>query len=85
MTTSSPSTMPEHRSPPIGEAGEGGALEVVGLRKRFGLLRHGGAGKTTLIPVLLGLTRPDGGEIRVLGHRLPGARAPGRRRSRGWA
>jgi beta-exotoxin I transport system ATP-binding protein len=37
----------------------------------FGFLGPNGAGKTTTIRLLLGLLRPDGGEITVLGRRLP--------------
>jgi len=33
----------------------------------FGLIGENGAGKTTFIKMLLGITRPDGGEITVLG------------------
>ncbi|HXY68279.1 MAG TPA: ABC transporter ATP-binding protein [Gemmatimonadales bacterium] len=39
----------------------------------FGFLGPNGAGKTTTIRILLGLIRPDGGEVRVLG-RAPGGR-----------
>ena len=38
------------------------------------LLGPNGAGKTTTLMMLLGITRPDGGEIRLLGHRLPEGR-----------
>ena len=38
------------------------------------LLGANGAGKTTTLMMLLGVTEPDGGEIRVLGHRLPAER-----------
>ncbi|WP_069812096.1 ABC transporter ATP-binding protein [Streptomyces sp. TP-A0874] len=36
----------------------------------FGLLGPNGAGKSTLVRQLTGLTRPDAGEVRVLGHDL---------------
>ncbi len=39
----------------------------VGPGEIFGLLGPNGAGKTTTIEMLEGLTRPDGGELRVLG------------------
>ena len=35
------------------------------------LLGPNGAGKTTTLMMLLGITQPDAGEIRLLGHRLP--------------
>jgi ABC-2 type transport system ATP-binding protein len=37
----------------------------------FGFLGPNGAGKSTTIRMLLGLLRPDGGEARVLGARIP--------------
>ncbi|MFZ5653902.1 MAG: ATP-binding cassette domain-containing protein [Pseudomonadota bacterium] len=37
----------------------------------FGLLGPNGAGKTTTLRMLLGLTPPDGGELRVLGEPIP--------------
>jgi len=38
----------------------------------FGLLGPNGAGKTTTLRMLLGMTPPDSGELRVLGHPVPG-------------
>ena len=37
----------------------------------YGLLGPNGSGKTTLIRALVGLVRPDAGEVRVLGARMP--------------
>ncbi len=52
------------------------ALDDVALELREGqllaLLGPNGAGKTTLLSALLGLLRPDGGQVRVFGHR-PGS------------
>jgi ABC-2 type transport system ATP-binding protein len=41
----------------------------------FGFLGHNGAGKTTLIRMLLGLTSPDGGTMRISGRPIPQDRA----------
>jgi ABC-2 type transport system ATP-binding protein len=41
----------------------------------YGFLGHNGAGKTTLIRMLLGLTEPDAGSMRVSGRPLPRERA----------
>jgi ABC-2 type transport system ATP-binding protein len=41
----------------------------------FGFLGHNGAGKTTLIRMLLGLTQPDAGTMRMAGRPLPEQRA----------
>ncbi len=41
----------------------------------YGFLGHNGAGKTTLIRMLLGLTEPSGGTIRIGGEAMPDARA----------
>src|SRR5436305_4690739 len=41
----------------------------------FGFLGANGAGKTTLIRLLLGLAEPTSGDMRVLGHEMPGGRA----------
>ena len=51
----------------------------------FGLLGPNGAGKTTLIRSIVGLTRPDEGEIRVFGRRAWGEGAAAARRSIGYA
>lgn len=40
----------------------------VGRGEIFGFLGPNGSGKTTTIKALLGLIRPDGGELKVLGH-----------------
>jgi lipooligosaccharide transport system ATP-binding protein len=46
----------------------------------FGLLGPNGAGKTTTLRMLLGLVRPDAGEIDLLGHPVPKAAREGRMR-----
>jgi ABC-2 type transport system ATP-binding protein len=39
----------------------------------YGFLGPNGAGKTTTIRLMLGMTRPAAGSIRLLGHEVPGA------------
>jgi ABC-2 type transport system ATP-binding protein len=46
----------------------------------YGLLGPNGSGKSTLIRVLSTLLLPDGGEVRMLGYRLPGDEREVRRR-----
>jgi len=46
----------------------------------FGLLGPNGAGKTTTLRLALGLTRPDGGQITLLGHRVPERASEARKR-----
>jgi ABC-2 type transport system ATP-binding protein len=51
------------------------ALDGISLRvprgQIYGLLGPNGAGKTTLIRAICGLVKADGGEVKVLGHRMP--------------
>jgi ABC-2 type transport system ATP-binding protein len=54
------------------------ALQGVNLSLRrgeiYGLLGPNGSGKTTLIRCVLGLVRPDAGNVQVLGRRMPDRR-----------
>jgi len=60
------------------------ALDGVNLRvpqgSIYGFLGPNGAGKTTTIRVLLGLLRPQAGEVRLLGHPIPAQRLAALRR-----
>lgn len=47
---------------------------TVGEGEIVALLGPNGAGKTTTLMMLLGITEPDAGSVRLLGHRLPGQR-----------
>jgi ABC-2 type transport system ATP-binding protein len=40
-----------------------------------GLLGHNGAGKSTVLGIMLGMVRPDAGEVRVAGHSVQSDRA----------
>ena len=48
----------------------------------LGLIGENGAGKTTLIKTMLGVARPDGGTVRLLGQEAARLRHPLRRRQR---
>jgi ABC-2 type transport system ATP-binding protein len=52
----------------------------VALGETYGLLGPNGSGKSTLIRVLSTLLVPDGGEVRLLGHLLPGEEREVRRK-----
>lgn len=44
---------------------------VINRGECYGLLGPNGAGKTTTLRLMLGLTEPDGGDVRLLGHTVP--------------
>ncbi|HEV2766017.1 MAG TPA: ABC transporter ATP-binding protein [Pyrinomonadaceae bacterium] len=52
----------------------------VALGETYGLLGPNGSGKSTLIRVLSTLLVPDGGDLRLLGHRVPGEEGEVRRK-----
>ena len=60
--------------------GEQVSVENLNLHVRpgriYGLLGRNGAGKTTTMRMLLGLTAPSAGSVRIFGHAMP-AKAPG--------
>ncbi len=65
--------------PPIVHALKDITFEV-SLGETYGLLGPNGSGKSTLIRVLSTLLAPDGGEVRLLGHRIPGEEEAVRRK-----
>ena len=50
---------------------DGLTLQVAAGGRVHGFLGPNGSGKTTTLRTLLGLVRPDAGEVRVLGHPVP--------------
>lgn len=59
------------------------SLEV-GARERLALIGPSGSGKSTLLRMMLGLVWPDGGEVRIAGHRLDARSARAVRRRVGY-
>jgi ABC-2 type transport system ATP-binding protein len=57
-----------------------GVTFTVGAGETFGIVGHNGAGKTTTVECLIGLRRPDGGAVRVLGEDPARGRRAFRRR-----
>jgi ABC-2 type transport system ATP-binding protein len=55
------------------------ALDAVSFEVKpaevMGLLGHNGAGKSTVLGIILGMVRPDGGEVKVAGHSVQRERA----------
>jgi ABC-2 type transport system ATP-binding protein len=51
---------------------DGLELHIAAGGRVHGFLGPNGSGKTTTLRVLLGLIRADAGEVRILGHRVPG-------------
>lgn len=48
-----------------------GVSFTVGLGETYGILGPNGSGKSTLIRILSTLLIPDGGEVEIMGHKLP--------------
>ncbi|HEV2704673.1 MAG TPA: ABC transporter ATP-binding protein [Pyrinomonadaceae bacterium] len=67
------------KRPPVVWALKDVSFEVA-LGETYGLLGPNGSGKSTLIRVLSTLLVPDGGEVRLLGHALPGEEREVRRK-----
>ena len=58
-------------------------LSAVGMRLEagqiMGFVGPNGAGKSTTIRIIMGMIRPDGGTVRVLGHPIPAMQAQAKR------
>ena len=50
---------------------DGFDLHIAAGGRVHGFLGPNGSGKTTTLRILLGLVRPDSGDVRLLGHRVP--------------
>ncbi len=55
-----------------GQAVVDGVNITINKGECYGMLGPNGAGKTTTLRLMLGLTDPDGGELSLLGHAVPG-------------
>src|SRR5213082_461467 len=47
---------------------------TINTGETYGLIGPNGSGKTTLIRMMVGLLRPTGGSIHIMGERIPSAR-----------
>src|SRR5438128_12457343 len=47
---------------------------TINTGETFGLIGPNGSGKTTLIRMLVGLVRPTGGTIHIMGERMPSSK-----------
>jgi ABC-2 type transport system ATP-binding protein len=76
MTSTSPMIETEGLTKRFGERVAVGGIDLrVPRGSAFGFLGHNGAGKTTAIRMLLGLTRADSGAMRISGRPVPQDRA----------